>query len=193
MTAGNPKRSIKAATVAPGWRLEELTAWRGSALEWAGSGKLLVSCRRHIYEAADCFAKPRHFAAIPLPWWQAAATSFRPIQRLLRLMFYNLIPLKNGALVVSFGKRVAVINGGEFHAVSGLRRACRILRGAAPTRMTRGSSSASTSITRTATKSSSFGSTPRPAEAKSPTAFQRARSGMCTEFIEIRTRRICGA
>ena len=129
MKAENHKRPVSAG-VASGWRLDELTAWRGYSLEWAGGGKLLVTCRRSIFEAADCSDNPFRFAALPVPWWQAAAASFRPIQRLLRLMFYNLIPVKNGAFVVSFGKRVAVINDGEFHPVSGLRRACRILRGA---------------------------------------------------------------
>jgi hypothetical protein len=129
MKAVNRKRPLNAA-VASGWRLDELTAWRGYSLEWAGGGKLFVTCRQRIYEAAGCFATPCRFAALPTPLWQVAATSFRPVQRLLRLMFYNLIPLKNGAFVVSFGKRIAVINDGEFHPVSGLRRACRILRGA---------------------------------------------------------------
>jgi hypothetical protein len=129
MTAANQKYPASAA-VASGWRLDELTAWRGYSFEWAEGGKLLVTCRRDVCEADDCFATPHRLAALPMPWWQAAAASLRPIQRLLRLMFYNLVPVKNGTFLVSFGKRVAVIENGEFHAVSGIRRACRILRGA---------------------------------------------------------------
>jgi len=111
------------------WRVEELPAWRGYSLEWASQESLLLARRQHIYEVDGWNTEKRKVASFPMTWWQRAGVALRPAQRLLRLMYYNLVPLAGNAWFATFGKCGAVLRDGRFQPLAGLRRPCRVLRG----------------------------------------------------------------
>ena len=66
----------------------------------------------------------------PQPAWKRGLTRSRVVQRALRHMYYNVVPLANGEFFLSFGKEIGVMGGdGAVRALAGLVRPCRILRG----------------------------------------------------------------
>ena len=56
-------------------------------------------------------------------------SSLRLGQRLLRELYYNVLPLQDGRLFVSYGRNVGVFANGTFAPLNGLLRPARILRG----------------------------------------------------------------
>jgi hypothetical protein len=62
--------------------------------------------------------------------WKRMATGARPVQRLLRFMFYNVLKLPDHSLFLAFGKDIAAYTGGAVRPIEGLLRPCRILRSA---------------------------------------------------------------
>ncbi len=72
----------------------------------------------------------KHAGTVPAPLWKQAAASLRLGQRLLRFMAYNALPLPDGSLFVTFGKRYGILSGGDFHSIGGIEKPGRALRGA---------------------------------------------------------------
>jgi hypothetical protein len=65
---------------------------------------------------------------VPAPAWKAAAGMSRLAQRLLRFMVYNVVPLANGDVFVTFDKTAGIIRDGRYMALPGLVRPCRVMR-----------------------------------------------------------------
>ena len=90
---------------------------------------MLLSRRTRLYRMQG-EAAPELLGKIPAPWWERAAARFRPGQRLLRALVYNVVSLRDGSFFVTYGKRVGLLRGGRFAALA-LDRPCRVLRGGA--------------------------------------------------------------
>ncbi len=110
--------------------LERLTAWDAYIPEWVEeSGAVWLSHGAHIFRADGIGNTPRHVATVPCPAWQRVLSQVFLFQRALRLTCYNLIPLSDGSLFVSFAKSQWRFTGDSWHSLEGLARPFRILRG----------------------------------------------------------------
>ncbi len=116
------------------WKIEPAPALDGHTVEWLEPGRVLLSRRNRIYRASAPTAQRGLVAEIPAPAWKRASARIRLGQRLLRFMVYNLLPLPDGTIFVTFAKEVGLIADGRYRALPGMRRPCRVLRrGCAPT------------------------------------------------------------
>jgi len=111
------------------WSVSEERRLRGYAVEWLATDSMLLSRRTRLYRQQGT-APPELLGKIPAPWWERAAGRFRLGQRLLRALVYNVVPLGDGSLFVTYGKRVGLLRGGRFTPLA-LGRPCRVLRGGA--------------------------------------------------------------
>jgi hypothetical protein len=110
------------------WSIEEVDELRGYVVEWVDPEKAFLSRRNRIYRASSPEGEREPVAKIPAPWWKAAAARARPAQRLLRFMAYNLIPLPDRSLFITFDRQPAVISDGTFRPLRGAARPFRVLR-----------------------------------------------------------------
>jgi len=110
-------------------RVEDAVVSR--TIEWIEPGRVLFSRRNDLYESSALDAAPRHIGTFPAPWWSSAAARVRQGQRALRFMYYNVIPLQDGSIFLSFAKSVGVWRDGVITPLRGIVRPCRILRSGA--------------------------------------------------------------
>lgn len=100
----------------------------GYQIEWAEPGNYYLSRRNVLYHSIDLKAPFTEIGRVAVPSWKAAAANVRLAQRLFRFFFYNVIPLANGEIFVTFDKTVGVFRGGKYVSLGGLVRPCRVLR-----------------------------------------------------------------
>jgi hypothetical protein len=113
------------------WTLRPLPALRGFCVEWAEPGELLISRRHHLYRT-DAPASPRQpLLPFPAPRWRRLVARWRLAARVLRFAFYNVLKVSRGRLFVGFDRALGTVQDGRYRALDGLRRPCRVLRGAA--------------------------------------------------------------
>lgn len=112
------------------WALHAYPALRDCTVEWVGPAEALVSRGRVLYRASGPERRLRRIAVLPAASWRAAAAGSRLMARLLRLSFYNAIPLPDGDIFFSFGRDMGVLRDGHVAAVRGAPRECRVLRSA---------------------------------------------------------------
>jgi hypothetical protein len=99
-----------------------------TTVEWAEPGRYLLSRRNELFES-DVLRPPfRRLGAFPAPVWQRTASLLRPAQRALRFMYWNVLPLQDGSIFLTFAKSIGVYRNGGITALAGLVRPCRILR-----------------------------------------------------------------
>lgn len=115
----------------PSFRMSEEVRLRGFAIEWLAPGRVLVSKGNVLYESGAIGSRLVRAGTIPLPIWRSLANRVRLMQRALRLMFYNVLPLADGSLFVTYAREVGVVRDGIYRRLNGLVRPCRVLRGAA--------------------------------------------------------------
>jgi hypothetical protein len=99
-------------------------------IEWAEEGDFLLSRGNRIYRAEHLGAPLVTVGEFPAPSWRTNVARFRVAQRLLRFLFYNVLKLPDQRLFATFDTRIGCFSQGGFEAVRGLRRPCRVLRGA---------------------------------------------------------------
>ena len=110
------------------WTVTEEPRLRGYAVEWLDADTMLLSRRNQLYGARGA-QPPQPVGRIPVPWWEGLASRVRLAQRLLRAMVYNAVPLADGTLFVTYGKRVGRLRSGRYAELPGLVLPCRVLRG----------------------------------------------------------------
>jgi len=115
------------------WEIALEPALAHYTVEWAEEGELLVSRGNRIYRTASPGAPLAPVATFPAPRWRSVAARFRPAQRLLRFLFYNVVRLPDGSLFATFDDAIGAFSGETFVPIQGLRRPCRVLRGACAT------------------------------------------------------------
>ena len=109
-------------------KVEQIPALTGYTVEWAEPGNYYLSRQNRLYHSTTLQPPFREFARVDAPVWQSLASRFRPAQRLLRFMVYNLVPLANGDVFVTFDKSIGVVKDGRYRRLDGLVRPCRVLR-----------------------------------------------------------------
>lgn len=113
------------------WTVEEETRLRGATVEWADASRVIISRRNELYVASSLDdPKPfgRLLAYVPASPFRIVASRFRLAQRLLRFMFYNVVPLADGSYFYTFDKSVGVIRDGLAKSLGGATRPFRVLR-----------------------------------------------------------------
>ncbi len=122
---------IRGVSAAAGIDLRVEDAIAPRTIEWIEPGRVLLSRRNDLYESPALDAAPRHIGTFPAPWWSGAAARLRQGQRALRFMYYNVVPLQDGSIFLSFAKSVGVWRDGAITPLRGIARPCRILRSGA--------------------------------------------------------------
>ena len=112
------------------WTVEEVPSLRGYTVEWAEPGRSFLSRRNVLFESRDLERPFRRIGSLPVPAWKSAASRFRIGQRALRQLFYNVKPLRDGSLFVTYDRSVGVFRQDRYHELGGLVRPCRVLRNA---------------------------------------------------------------
>lgn len=102
---------------------------RGYTLEWADPASCVFSKQNRLYRAAEPLAPLEFIAAFPADPWIGSVARLRPVQRLLRHMFYNVVLLGDGSYFLTFNKAIGVLKATGIQMVRGLQRPCRVLRG----------------------------------------------------------------
>ncbi|HUF08877.1 MAG TPA: hypothetical protein VMO47_06120 [Rhodothermales bacterium] len=110
------------------WSVRELRNLRGFAIEWAEPGRIIASRRHQLYRLTTLGDTPRYAGSYPEAMWKRVASRSRLGQRLLRSMFFNIMPLADGRLFLTFAKSVGVLVGDTVEPLRGLARPTRILR-----------------------------------------------------------------
>ncbi len=109
-------------------KIEIVPELRGYQIEWAEPGNYYLSRRNVLYHSADLKQPFSEIGRVAVPSWKALAANFRLAQRLFRFFFYNVIPLANGEIFVTFDKTVGVFRGSKYVTLDGPVRPCRVLR-----------------------------------------------------------------
>ncbi len=111
--------------------IEKVSALGGFVVEWAEAGKYLVSRRNEVFHCAKIGGPLEKIGDVAAPAWKTIASKSRLVQRLLRFIVSNLLPLPNGEIFVTFDKSVGVFDAdGSYRTLGGLERPCRVLRSA---------------------------------------------------------------
>jgi hypothetical protein len=110
------------------WTVEETRLPRGSVVEWAEPGKFILSRNDQLFVCGDPHSAWRSIAKAPASQIRSLTARFRPFQRLLRFMFYNVIPLADGSIFFTFDKSVGIVRNGSATVLAGLERPARVLR-----------------------------------------------------------------
>lgn len=109
--------------------MQEEPALRGFAVHWVAPGGVILSRRDELFRARGVGQAVERVGRAPAPLWRALASRIRPLQRLLRFMYYNVLELPDGRLFFTFDRTVGVQEGGVFRALPGLVRPTRVMHG----------------------------------------------------------------
>lgn len=112
------------------WALHEEPGLRRYMVGWAEPGYYLLSRRNRLYESTDLRQPFKLVMEAAAPGWKQMAAGLRPIERLLRFVFYNTLRLPGDRLFVNFAKTAGVFEGGAYRELGGFMRPCRVLRSA---------------------------------------------------------------
>ena len=113
------------------WKVEENTSLKGFAAEWTEPGIHLFTRGEKLYQTTS-LEQPslEYLGAFPTPSWRRHCSTLRPIQRMLRGFFYNVVPIANNEIFLSYGRDIGIYRDGNIRLLNGLVRKCRILRSA---------------------------------------------------------------
>jgi hypothetical protein len=112
------------------WTVELAPELDGYGVEWVEPGRMILSRRNRLFESTNINPEPRLLGEVQVPIWQRQAARVRLGQRMMRFMFYNVIPLGDGKYFVTFNRQVGILDRHGFHAVEGMLQRFRVLRGA---------------------------------------------------------------
>ena len=109
------------------WYVEEVSALRGYAIEWISPEKAIVSRGSELLHGDSLDGPFSTIGTIPLPRWQHALSRNRFARRLLRLMYFNVLPSKNNRYFATFDKTIGIFDNSQFIPIS-INNHFRVLR-----------------------------------------------------------------
>jgi len=112
------------------WIVEQDPRLSGYAVEWTDGRQFILSRHHRLFRTTSLDAGFEEIGSVLQPLWKREATRLRPLQRLLRSMFYNVVPLPDGSIFTTFDRSIGLIREGRYHTLPGLLRPVRCLRGA---------------------------------------------------------------
>ncbi len=110
------------------WKVEQIPELTGYTVEWAEPDNCYLSRRNRLYHSKTLVPPFSEIGRVAAPSWKVLTSKFRLGQRLLRFLFYNVIPMANDDVFVTFDRTVGIIRNGEYRRLGGLVRPCRVLR-----------------------------------------------------------------
>jgi hypothetical protein len=112
------------------WSVDAVPSLTGYTVEWVEPGRVLLSRKNRIYQAASPTAERQLLGEVTAASWKRVAANVRLGQRVARFMVYNALPLADGSVFVTFDKQLGIIKQGKYQPLEGLARPFRVLRGA---------------------------------------------------------------
>ncbi len=112
------------------WSVDVVPDLKGYTVEWLEPGRVLLSRRNKIYQAATPTSKRQLLGEVTTGSLKRLASNARLGQRLARFMVYNALPLSDSSIFVTFDKQLGIIRDGQYHALQGVARPFRVLRNA---------------------------------------------------------------
>lgn len=109
-------------------QMRPVPAWNGYAVEWHAGDRVILSRRNVLFQATGIGGAPTRIGTVPVPPLRSVLATSRLVQRLLRQLCYNLIPLGDGRLFVTFANRIGILSPQGWQELP-LPRPYRILRG----------------------------------------------------------------
>jgi hypothetical protein len=116
-------------STASGARVIERKGLRGFTIEWEEPNRTFLSRRDQLFRCAALDGPIETVARFPAFRALGLAARLRPAQRALRFCYYNVMPLPDGSLFLTFDKSVALAREGVAAPLRGLHRPTRVLRG----------------------------------------------------------------
>ncbi|MEO6655846.1 MAG: hypothetical protein ABIO36_07150 [Pyrinomonadaceae bacterium] len=110
------------------WKVEQIPELTGYTVEWAETDNFYLSRHNRIYYSTSLAPPFKEVGRVDAPFWKSLAAYSRLGQRLLRYLVYNVIPLANGDVFITFDKTVGIIRDAKYQTLDGLIRPCRVLR-----------------------------------------------------------------
>lgn len=110
------------------WDIACEPTMRGYTIEWMEPDYFILSRREVLYEARSLHERLVKIGTYPRAFWKNSAARFRPFQRLLRHLYYNVLKLPDGSLFLTFGRSIGIYAHGSVHTINGFIRPSRILR-----------------------------------------------------------------
>ena len=113
------------------WVVSPVGDLSGWTVEWLEEGRCFVSRQAGLFQSRFAALPFQKIGTFPLSSvWRGQASRLGPLQRLLRASYYNVLPLPDGTLFVTFDRAVGFVRDGGIRCLSGLDRPARVLRGA---------------------------------------------------------------
>ena len=108
----------------------EVKSLQNHSVEFDKENKLILASGNSLFEVdKDDLAQKTKIGEFALPLWKKLAIKSKLLQRLIRGFFYNVLPLSNGDILVTFDKSVGIIKKNKkFLLLKGLKRPARVLR-----------------------------------------------------------------
>jgi hypothetical protein len=110
------------------WDVALEPAVSGYTIEWAEPDFFLLTRGELLYQARSLQGPFTRLGAYPGALWKRGIRHLRPLQRLLRHMYYNVLRLPNGDLFLTFARSIGVYADGRLSPLGGIARPCRVLR-----------------------------------------------------------------
>ncbi len=104
--------------------------YNGYFCEWIEEKNYVFSLRNKLYRSDSISSPLEYIGSFPESIFQRFLYRFSLIRRLLRQSFYNVLPLKNGAYFVSYGRQLGIIKDKKYIPISGMDQPFRVLRSA---------------------------------------------------------------
>lgn len=114
------------------FNFSEIKELKNFSVEVDNKQTLILARKNFLYEVDKSnLVIKKKLGKFKLPFLKSKLIKFKLFQRLLRCFFYNVLPLDNGDIFVTFAKSIGVIKqNGDFFQLEGLDRPFRVLRNA---------------------------------------------------------------
>ena len=112
------------------WKIVPLSNLSNYCIEWIDNDGYILSDNTSLYHTSSLDNSLKLLLKFPSSVWKKHFTYIRPIKRLLRYMYYNVIKLPDGSLFISFDKRIRIFKDGRLYKIKGIENNFRILRSA---------------------------------------------------------------
>ena len=96
------------------YRVRDVSSLRGFAIEYLSPERVLLSKQNILYESDGVgHSSISRVGAVP-SLWKSLVIRMRLVQRALRSMFYNVLPLADGSIFVTYAKEIGVFRDGTY-------------------------------------------------------------------------------
>ena len=103
---------------------------RSKFVEWQDKNRIIISNGNKLFMCDKSFTEISLIGEFPTNIIVKFLTNFFLLRRLLRYYYYNVIPIDNKRIFVTFRKSIGIFENGKFFRIRGLLKPARVLRNA---------------------------------------------------------------